>query len=54
VYTVSGAAHLLPVELGDGVTLVNPRFGLSSGKLGAIISINRDWIMGKVEIGVIT
>lgn len=54
VYIVTAAAHLLPVELGDGATLVNPRFGLSSGKAGAIISINRDWIMGKVEIGVLT
>jgi hypothetical protein len=53
VYTVRAYQNLLLAELGDSVTLVNERYGLNSGKPGVIISINRDWISGRVDIGII-
>lgn len=52
VYTMTGYPHLFDLQLGDGVSLTNRRFNLSN-TIGTIISINRDWIRGRVEIGVL-
>ena len=41
------------VQLGDIVTITSNRFNLSSGKLGLVYSISRDWITGLVQIGVL-
>lgn len=53
IYTVKCYAHLLPVELGDAITLTDSRFGLSAGKTGLAISIARDWLKGRINIGVL-
>lgn len=54
VYSATYYSHLLPVELGDTVDLVHPRFGLSgSGKSGTIIEINRDWLKGRITLGIL-
>ena len=44
---------LLFVQLGQPVTIKSNRFGLSAGKPGIVYSINRDWLTGFVEIGVL-
>lgn len=53
VYSMKAYAHLLPVELGDSITLYDSRFGLNNGKTGLVISIARDWLAGRVGIGVL-
>lgn len=45
--------HLTFVQLGDTVNITSNRFGLNNGKPGLVYSINRDWITGFVEIGVL-
>jgi hypothetical protein len=53
VYTATYYAHLLFCELGDQVLLTHPRFGLTNGKRGTVVQINRDWLAGKVNIGIL-
>lgn len=52
VYTANYFAKMLFCELGDFVKITHPRFGLNSGKTGIAVSINRDWLRGRVTIGV--
>lgn len=54
-YVVSATylPHLMFVQLGDVVGITSARFGLSEGKLGMVYSVNRDWITGLVQIGVL-
>jgi hypothetical protein len=51
--TATYLPHLLFLQLGETVVLKSNRFGLSAGKPGIIYSINRDWLTGFVEIGVL-
>ncbi|OHE77800.1 MAG: hypothetical protein A3F67_08150 [Verrucomicrobia bacterium RIFCSPHIGHO2_12_FULL_41_10] len=53
VYSMKAYAHLLPVELGDSITLYDTRFGLNNGKTGLVINISRNWLAGRVVIGVL-
>jgi hypothetical protein len=54
IYSANYYSHLLAVELGDTVDLVHPRFGLSGlGKSGTIVEINRDWLKGRVTLGIL-
>lgn len=53
IYTMTAYAHMLFVQVGDSVTLTNRRFDLANGKTGMVISVNRDWISGRIEIGVL-
>jgi hypothetical protein len=41
------------VQLGDIVNITSNRYNLSTGKLGIVYSINRDWLTGMVQIGVL-
>lgn len=52
VYTATYYARMLFCEVGDTVQITNPRFGLSAGKTGMAVSVNRDWLNGRVSIGV--
>jgi len=47
---ISGAYTLL---LGQACTIINPRFGMSTGKTGIIIGLAPDWITGKVTVKVL-
>lgn len=53
IYTMTAYPHMFFVQLGDCVTLKNRRFDLVNGKVGTVISVSRDWISGRIEIGVI-
>lgn len=52
IYTAVYFAHMLPVELGDSITITHRRYGLNA-KTGTVVSIDRDWIGGRVTIGVL-
>lgn len=52
VYTATYFAHMLPVELGDSFILSHRRYNLVA-KSGVVVSIDRDWIGGRVTIGVL-
>ena len=51
--TATYLPHLLFVQLGDTVKLTSTRFNLTSGVAGLVYSVNRDWLTGFVEIGVL-
>lgn len=53
VITAKYIPKLIFVQLGDIVEIKSNRFNLSEGKLGIVYSINRDWITGYVDIGVL-
>lgn len=53
IYTARYYAHLLLTELGDPLTITHRRFGLSAGKTGIVTRISRDWLKGRIEIGVL-
>lgn len=53
LYSMKAYAHLLPVELGDSVILTDNRFGLLASKTGTVVSISRNWLAGRVTIGVL-
>jgi hypothetical protein len=53
VYQFTGYAWLMLVELGDAMTITHERFGLSAGRTGLVVSIDRDWLSGRITIGVL-
>lgn len=53
IYTAVYYSHMLLCELGDIIKVTYPRFGLANGKYGTIVQINRDWLNGKVSIGIL-
>ena len=53
VYTATYLPELLLVELGDTWTITHPRLGLSAGKTGLVVNIERDWLKGRVTVGVL-
>jgi hypothetical protein len=53
VYGFTGFAHLLTVELGQAVILKGSRWDLQDGKVGIIVSIDRDWIAGRCAVEVL-
>lgn len=52
-FKFTARAKLLSLNLGDTITLVHPRFNLSSGKLGQVISSTPNWVKGTIDIEVI-
>lgn len=54
VYAMTCTSKYLSLEIGSAVTLSSSRYGLSSGKLGLVISTKPDWLNGKIEIEVLT
>lgn len=46
-------AHMLEVTLGQSFNITHPRFGLDAGVSGTVVSIERDWVRGRVTIGVL-
>jgi hypothetical protein len=53
VFKFTATAKHLSLKLGQPVTLTHPRFGLTSGKSGQVISLSPDWLAGRVEVEVI-
>lgn len=53
IYTATYFSHMLLVELGEYVKITYPRFGLDLGKTGMVVSVERDWLKGRVTIGVL-
>ncbi len=53
IYTARCFSHLMLLELGDAVTLTSNRFGLAGGVTGLVVSIQRDWIAGRIDVGVL-
>jgi hypothetical protein len=53
VYEARYRAHLLLTELGDALTITHARFGLSGGVTGLVVRVSRDWLAGRVTIGVL-
>jgi hypothetical protein len=53
IYTSTYRPHLLLVELGDTWTITHERLGLSAGKTGLVVKIDRDWIKGRCTVGVL-
>jgi hypothetical protein len=53
IISASYLPHLIFAQLGDTVQIQSSRFGLDQGKLGMIYSVTRNWVTGKVDIGVL-
>ena len=53
IYKATYYPHLLLTELGDAITLTHSRYGLSGGKTGMVVSLERDWLKGRATIGVL-
>lgn len=53
VYKFTGKSRLLSLTLGSTVKLTYPRFNLTSGSFGQVISLTPNWLSGTVEIEVI-
>jgi hypothetical protein len=50
-YEFDGVPELLQLELGQAITVYNPRFGMSAGVPGIVISLAPDWNTGRVKVG---
>lgn len=53
VYRFTGSLKLFSLILGQTVTLTHPRYGLSAGKAGQVISLSPNWSTQKIEVEVI-
>lgn len=53
VYRMTCTAKMLSLKLGQQVNLSNRRFGLSSGKLGQVISLSPNWLSGTIDVEVL-
>jgi hypothetical protein len=53
IYTFQCFAENLHVSLGDTVSITHSRFNLSNGKTGLVISTSKNWIEGRITIGVL-
>lgn len=51
-YRFTGTAAHLELELGQGVTLTHPRFGLAAGVAGVVTSLSPDWLNCRVTVDV--
>lgn len=53
VYKFTGIAKLLSLKLGQAITLTHPRFGLSTGKVGQVISLSPNWLKSTIDVEVL-
>jgi hypothetical protein len=53
VYKFTGKSRLLSLTLGSTIRLTYPRFNLTAGSLGQVVSLTPDWLSGTVEVEVI-
>lgn len=52
IYTATYFSHMLPVELGDTINITHRRYNLIN-KIGTVVNVDRNWISGRVTIGVL-
>ncbi|PRC92680.1 hypothetical protein [Solimicrobium silvestre] len=52
-YQFEGTTSLLALVLGQAATIINPRFGMSAGSTGMVISLAPDWTSGRVVVEVL-
>ena len=53
IVNITGYAHLLPIELGQHVHIKTNRFNLDAGKNGIVVSTDRNWLTGRISIGIL-
>jgi hypothetical protein len=53
IYTFTGTAGLLSLQLGQAITLTHNRFNLDAGKSGQVISLAPNWLASTIEVGVL-
>jgi hypothetical protein len=53
VYEFDGEPELMVLELGQAVVLRDERFGLAAGAPGVVVMLQRNWITGRVIVGVL-
>lgn len=53
IYSMRAFRWWFLTELGDPVTLQLPRFSLSAGATGLVVAIERDWLNGRITLGVL-
>ena len=51
IYSATYLPSTMLVELGDTWTITHPRLGLSAGKTGLVVSIDRDWLKARATVG---
>lgn len=52
IYRMIGLPHLFDLQVGNFVRLTNRRFNLNQ-TLGTVVTVSRDWISGRIELGVL-
>lgn len=53
IVQIQAFSHLLPIGIGEIVHIKTARFGLSSGKNGIVISTEKNWLSGRITIGIL-
>lgn len=53
VLSFAEGIRLVQLELGAGITVTSPRYGLSAGPAAQVISLEIDWLAGRVKVGAI-
>jgi hypothetical protein len=52
VYKMTCFSSMLDLELGQAVTIVHDRFGMSSGVTGVVVGLEPDWINARINVKV--
>jgi len=53
IYTFTGFAECLQLQLGQDITVEYPRYGFESGKAGLIVELSKNWLDNTVEVGIL-
>lgn len=52
IYTMLCYSHMMFLQIGDTVSITNRRFFLNNS-LGVVVSLSKDWLAGRVTVGVL-
>ncbi len=53
VFKFTGTSRLLNLKLGQEVVITHPRFGLSAGKSGQVVTLTPNWLRSTIDVEVI-
>lgn len=53
IYQARYRPHMLLTQLGDPITFTHGRFDLGAGKTGMVVRILRQWLQGRITVGVL-